>query len=98
MSIKWPAASNARFYNLVVVHGQERIDLWADKNNAVLTLAQGASKPRAQQVRYAWFVYPARIVAGTSTVQYGSIIATGAFRAPKGSVPRHLTAPEPAGQ
>jgi hypothetical protein len=78
VTISWPAAKRADVYNLVLLRGRKRIDLWPVKNTAKISTSTGNT--RLATGTYRWYVY-----AGARTgkrVRYGALLAHGTVRIP----------------
>ena len=75
--ISWPKVPAAAFYNLILVHATERVDLWPTEPNARIEPVEptGSATPL---VVYHWFVYPA-FRRPSGKVRYGVVTARGSI-------------------
>ena len=72
--VRWPSRAEAAYYNLILVRGDERIDLWPPKATATLESFPTA-KSTEEVVEYAWFAYP--VFTDGQAVRYGPLLAHG---------------------
>lgn len=81
VELHWPGVRKADFYNLVLLRGEKRIDLWPTRNRLALTA--GMSSPTGRRVtrgRYTWFVYAG--FRDGREVDFGRPLAQGTVRLP----------------
>jgi hypothetical protein len=77
--VSWPAAARATFYDVILVRGDKRLDLWPTRNRIELQRSESAAAET-----YAWFAYPAYRTG--SGVRYGDLLAHGEVTVDAGSV------------
>jgi hypothetical protein len=72
--VRWPSRADAAYYNLILVRGDERIDLWPPKATATLKRFP-STKSTEKVVEYSWFAYP--VFTDGQAVRYGPLLAHG---------------------
>ena len=92
--ISWPKVPAATFYNLILVHGTERVDLWPTEPNARIEPVEPSDSATSLFV-YDWFVYPA-FRRPSGKVRYGVVTARGSI-AIRGSLRTRIHRKEPVG-
>ena len=91
-TIYWSAIPGAKFYDLVLTSGAQRVDLWQAKPWARVTSTARPEAAMAPRVTYRWHVYPAFTTA-TGTFRYGSLIASGSITVRQGTLRPSSPAP-----
>ena len=85
IALQWPAESRAAYYDVILVRGHERVDLWPETNRVEVVSAAAARKAdRAARDTYTWFAYPA--YDGSGHVSYGRLLAHGEVTVPRGAL------------
>ena len=90
VEITWPAVPSSVVYNIIFVHGEERIDVWSRDNRLTLTPSESSGPPK----EYGWFAYAGFRDEGA--VRYGPLVAHGMVRASRNAIPK--TEPPAGGQ
>jgi hypothetical protein len=68
--VRGRAADGADVYNVIVLDGKRRVDLWPTENHVRLP------PPRAKRsASYSWFVYPG--FREGSSIRYGTLLTYG---------------------
>lgn len=75
-TIRWRPVAGASLYNVILVDGSRRVDLWPTRPRVRVTRSRRANLRPTPTVRYSWFVYPGFKLPGRG-VRYGSVIAHG---------------------
>jgi hypothetical protein len=84
--IRWPSDRRAAYYNVVLLRGGTRVDLWPAKNVATYSPPQAVRiESGSNDLRYRWFVYPGYRSKGA--VRFGPVLASGTVPA-RTSTPR----------
>lgn len=84
-TLHWRAVPGASLYNLILVRGSQRVDLWPTKPSASVTRPEQPGAPVTPVVTYSWFVYPAfRLSPGK--VRYGAVAARGSIAVRTGAL------------
>jgi hypothetical protein len=81
--VRWPSRRAAAYYNLILVRGDERIDLWPPKATATLKRFP-STKGTQNVVEYSWFAYP--VFTEGQAVRYGPLLAHGTVAVAPGAL------------
>jgi len=73
-TLQWQAVPRASVYNLILVRGAQRFDMWPTKPN--VRFAHPALPGAPPDMTYAWFVYPGFMLS-PGKVRYGAVVAHG---------------------
>ncbi len=84
-TIRWRAEPGAQFYDLVLIRGTQRVDLWPEKPSARVVRPERRGESLSPFVTYSWFVYPAFRLS-PSRVRYGNVIARGSIAVRAGTL------------
>jgi len=86
ISIRWPSARRAAFYNVVVFRDANRVDLWPTGDSVTYVVPRTLWIARGLKgIRYRWFVYPGQRTG--RVVKFGRLLAHGVLVARSSSEP-----------
>lgn len=84
-TIRWRAVPGASLYNLILVDGSRRVDLWSMKPSVRVTRPQRAGARLTPIVTYAWFVYPV-FRSSSGKLRFGTVTAHGSIAVRSGTL------------
>ena len=91
-TLSWRAVTGVSLYNLILVRGSHRVDLWPTKPSARVTRPEQFGAPGTPVVTYSWFVYPAfRLASGK--MRYGAVVAHGSIAVRPGTLRSEMLPP-----
>ncbi len=83
--IRWRPVSGASFYNVILVRGSQRVDLWPTLPRVRVANSSPSNLRSTPKMSYSWFVYPG-FKPSKGKVRYGPLVAHGVVAVKPGTL------------